>query len=464
MKKILSFLFAATLLSVAMAQKSAPAFNTPATLRAMLADDEEPVATDTIEVNVPDAHILTRAISSFDPMGCFWDGISDDEAYNVSLAYWGMSFTGTFDGTVVMALSNVNGVSLLDAMITVTATVNHGYTLEAYLLGQDLHCYHVNMVYTQPAMESAQDTIEVLIPIALGLLDQVSQQGWFQIKGWTPDSTYFVSFSNSGVLTSIVGEFDYDGFDVPYCFIRIYGDDTIQVQPANGHASMSDIEGGYFFEAYYLSQELHCYHITMPYYLPTLADATDTIDWVIPAARMDNRVSDYGLFQMYGRTADQLNLVFLEVHSSQVEGDYEFSDFNPELAYVLLDIHGSAYTKVNAIAGRATVTATETGYEMETYLLGEDYHCYHAVLTYSNSSIVNASQVQVNVYPNPATDVLHVEADGITRLDILDAAGRIVLTRNQNEATLELGSLPKGVYMLRTTTIQGVNLQKIVKQ
>ncbi|KWW27766.1 MAG: hypothetical protein AUK64_2027, partial [bacterium P201] len=49
-------------------------------------------------------------------------------------------------------------------------------------------------------------------------------------------------------------------------------------------------------------------------------------------------------------------------------------------------------------------------------------------------------------------------------IDVIDAAGRIVLSNTRNVNTLNISGLSNGVYMLRTATTEGVNIQKIIKK
>jgi hypothetical protein len=67
----------------------------------------------------------------------------------------------------------------------------------------------------------------------------------------------------------------------------------------------------------------------------------------------------------------------------------------------------------------------------------------------------------LSVYPNPTTDILHynvynVETDGPAVVQMISADGRVVyaqeismLKNSSNENSIQLGSLPSGVYTLR---------------
>lgn len=90
---------------------------------------------------------------------------------------------------------------------------------------------------------------------------------------------------------------------------------------------------------------------------------------------------------------------------------------------------------------------------------------YHRFGPNFNSPFVginNTEEVSVNVYPNPTTSIVNIEAEGLKAVEVLDMAGRTVMTSNKN--TVDLSSLSNGVYMFRIDTENGRSLQKVVKK
>lgn len=75
---------------------------------------------------------------------------------------------------------------------------------------------------------------------------------------------------------------------------------------------------------------------------------------------------------------------------------------------------------------------------------------------------------EVRVWPNPGTDVLHIEANikGQTNVRVRDAAGRVVLAATSLSGSLMLSSagLGKGVYMVEVHTATGRKTIKWMKQ
>ena len=74
-------------------------------------------------------------------------------------------------------------------------------------------------------------------------------------------------------------------------------------------------------------------------------------------------------------------------------------------------------------------------------------------------------------FPNPVSDNLFLEwnaALGVQRIDMLDVAGKLVLsfipTEKQLKTSLSLSETPEGVYLVRFSTAGGLLVRKIVKQ
>ena len=81
-------------------------------------------------------------------------------------------------------------------------------------------------------------------------------------------------------------------------------------------------------------------------------------------------------------------------------------------------------------------------------------------------NIENNLQADVSVYPNPTSALLYIEAATDVRLDgeLVGSNGQIVLraTDQSSAFTLNMSTLPAGVYLLRLTTTD--KLQQTVFQ
>lgn len=70
---------------------------------------------------------------------------------------------------------------------------------------------------------------------------------------------------------------------------------------------------------------------------------------------------------------------------------------------------------------------------------------------------------EVNVYPNPATDMLHIDGSNIQSVSLYNLQGQCVMTESGNVNELSISSLSRGMYILKVTTDNGVRSIKISK-
>ena len=68
------------------------------------------------------------------------------------------------------------------------------------------------------------------------------------------------------------------------------------------------------------------------------------------------------------------------------------------------------------------------------------------------------------VYPNPAKDVLNINAEAMTRVSIINTLGQTVYDQavDADDVVLDMTQFESGVYMLRITTENGVATQRIM--
>ena len=80
------------------------------------------------------------------------------------------------------------------------------------------------------------------------------------------------------------------------------------------------------------------------------------------------------------------------------------------------------------------------------------------------NAIDNAEPMpQLAVYPNPADEVLHIEADGLQRVRILSADGRCLIEAPCIDAvTIDASGLEAGVYTISATTLRGMTTSRVV--
>ncbi len=70
------------------------------------------------------------------------------------------------------------------------------------------------------------------------------------------------------------------------------------------------------------------------------------------------------------------------------------------------------------------------------------------------------------VWPNPVVDELHVEAEGLRRVELMDAAGRRLAVADgaADGCRLSMAGWPAGVYFVRLVGEEGVSVRRVVKR
>ena len=74
--------------------------------------------------------------------------------------------------------------------------------------------------------------------------------------------------------------------------------------------------------------------------------------------------------------------------------------------------------------------------------------------------------MNVNIYPNPVKDALHLEGENLRQYDVFSLDGKLVKSAQiaDNEVIIDVNELESGVYMLRITSEKGVLTRRIVKE
>lgn len=81
-----------------------------------------------------------------------------------------------------------------------------------------------------------------------------------------------------------------------------------------------------------------------------------------------------------------------------------------------------------------------------------------------NVGIPDRSGSALRIYPNPATDILHIEGDDLQEIAIYDISGKILFQETDLAQLLNVSTLPAGIYFVKANTAKGTAVQKFVKQ
>ena len=81
-----------------------------------------------------------------------------------------------------------------------------------------------------------------------------------------------------------------------------------------------------------------------------------------------------------------------------------------------------------------------------------------------NSGINTTEKAELNIYPNPAKDLIHIDGKTIEKVEVIDHIGRIAMVE-YGKNDINVAKLPAGNYILRMQTTDGqVVLRNFVKQ
>ena len=135
------------------------------------------------------------------------------------------------------------------------------------------------------------------------------------------------------------------------------------------------------------------------------------------------------------------------------------SELNNDYFVVERSSDGARFTDVTRIAGAGTINQVSTYQAADQPGPGTHYYRLRQVdldgtTTHSNMLQVEVqAELRVKAYPNPASDVLHVEAPEGAKLALQTLDGRQVLQHAAawGVSQLDLSHLPGGLYLLRVT-------------
>jgi hypothetical protein len=96
---------------------------------------------------------------------------------------------------------------------------------------------------------------------------------------------------------------------------------------------------------------------------------------------------------------------------------------------------------------------------------------YHGIMNYTSGECgvgVNELMEQIEIFPNPTNGFIQINADlgGRKELTVMSISGQTVLKDSflNNKKTLDLSSLPAGMYLVKMTSKDGNVTQRIIKE
>jgi hypothetical protein len=133
-------------------------------------------------------------------------------------------------------------------------------------------------------------------------------------------------------------------------------------------------------------------------------------------------------------------------------------------AYTLSNIQ-----KMSFSSGNLTVTKTDNS--SGVYALSDLRYLNFSDISTDLQEDLSVQNQLLKVYPNPVGDILNIDLTGISetegKLSILNFEGKPVLSRqvnNEGVLSLDLSSLPTGIYLCRYSNAAEIKTVKIIKQ
>ncbi len=148
------------------------------------------------------------------------------------------------------------------------------------------------------------------------------------------------------------------------------------------------------------------------------------------------------------------------------EGWYDYIILNPgctnySTIYIASIYCDAPYARMYFEAGKT--------YTFSLALGSNDYDCTTITVTDSetptdpNVSISENNTLTFGLYPNPATEVLNIQATDVKNIEIANLLGQTILTTNVQK--IDVANLTNGVYFVRVNFNNGtVSTQKFVKE
>lgn len=147
------------------------------------------------------------------------------------------------------------------------------------------------------------------------------------------------------------------------------------------------------------------------------------------------------------------------IYRGSSENDFELIDDTTEKTYFDLVNEGTYYYQVTAVYEQEGIECESdpaNAYENEE----QDY----IIVVVKKGESLGENTVVTMVYPNPAKDVLNINAEAMTRVSIINTLGQTIYDRavDADDVVLDMTQFESGVYMLRITTENGVATQRIM--
>lgn len=266
-------------------------------------------------------------------------------------------------------------------------TVHVGDTIVAfgkYKLFNTTHELNTGCYITElkPAATAAQDINVTLssstTPGALIWNDATATSGWWQIMG--ESDSYVFSLSNAGEIAQAAGTYTVADLDPDFSYISLYGaTDTVDVAFVDGSVTVAISEEGIVtVNGTLVGADGNNYIFNLTYKDPT---AENTVELNIPAAELYEELAAYGLYGVFGYTADNTSYVQLGIWAeTEFAGQFTEDDLDAKYISSFVKI-GKEYETIFSANITVTPGATKNDYSITADLLCYNNTLYKVTMT-----------------------------------------------------------------------------------
>lgn len=243
-------------------------------------------------------------------------------------------------------------------------------------------CYLVDIKHAAEAPVVAQDInvtlSSITTPGALIWNDATATSGWWQIMG--ESDSYVFSLSNAGEIAQAAGTYTVADLDPDFSYISLYGaTDTVDVAFVDGSVTVAISEEGIVtVNGTLVGADGNNYIFNLTYKNPT---AEKTVELNIPAAELYEELAAYGLYGVFGYTADNTSYVQLGIWAeTEFAGQFTEDDLDAKYISSFVKI-GKEYETIFSANITVTPGATKNDYSITADLLCYNNTLYKVTMT-----------------------------------------------------------------------------------
>lgn len=221
------------------------------------------------------------------------------------------------------------------------------YTIYAMQMDEEANLVGVvaRQHFTTPAFEATGTIIPVSIS-GLKFSDHVADAGWWQIVGYSADSTYYVSFSNLEEVTAVVGTYDFADMDPDYTAFYI---NEVKIEFISGQIVVSENQDGtYHVVATLLAKDGNTYELTLDSKLVVPSSNIITMSYTYDELSINTTNSDTYFY--YIETKEEYD---------EYESDFSQASLNEEADAWIATFSQYGYLSYFTVSGNQSINVAE---------------------------------------------------------------------------------------------------------